>query len=99
MIPALFFNFKKALIPLMHDDTYTAMARVVQIVEDASYKSNDRRPKQESSKSKDRNNNEQTINVSLLEDEIKSKKMKFEEFDQDKIDVCDNINGYCPEFA
>ena len=29
MIPALFFNLRKALVPLMHDDTYRAMQQVV----------------------------------------------------------------------
>lgn len=42
MIPALFFNFKRALIPLMHDDTYEAMARVTAMVDANAYKSNDR---------------------------------------------------------
>ena len=30
MVPALFFNFRKALIPFLHDDTYTAMAKVAE---------------------------------------------------------------------
>jgi tRNA(Ile)-lysidine synthase TilS/MesJ len=29
MVPALFFNLKRALMPLMHDDVYEAMAKVV----------------------------------------------------------------------
>ena len=33
MVPALFNNMKKALVPLMHDDTYNAMQSVLQLVE------------------------------------------------------------------
>lgn len=29
MIPALFFNLRKGLVPLMHQDSYDAMSRVV----------------------------------------------------------------------
>eukprot|EP01034_Spumella_vulgaris_P024591 gene24590-30957_t len=42
MIPALFFNFKRALMPLLHDETYDAMDRVVKMVEANSYNSKDR---------------------------------------------------------
>lgn len=37
MIPGLFYNFKRALIPLMHDETYDAMNRVQDLVEANSY--------------------------------------------------------------
>lgn len=43
MVPALFHNIRKALIPLMHDETYEAMSRVSQMIEDAGYKETDRR--------------------------------------------------------
>lgn len=37
MVPAVFYNLKRALVPLLHDDTYEAMAKVVKMVEDNSY--------------------------------------------------------------
>lgn len=37
MIPGLFYNFKRALIPLMHDETYDAMNRVQDLVEANSF--------------------------------------------------------------
>jgi hypothetical protein len=43
MVPALFHNLRKALIPLMHEDTYQAMNRVSNLVEEAGYKETDRR--------------------------------------------------------
>ncbi len=43
MVPSLFYNLRKALLPLMHEDTYEAMHRVTQLVEEAGYKEKDRR--------------------------------------------------------
>ena len=37
MVPNLFFNLKRALMPLMHDDTYAAMASVTAGVEAANF--------------------------------------------------------------
>lgn len=34
MVPALFFNLRKAFMPLLHDDTYAAMQAVTLIAED-----------------------------------------------------------------
>ena len=35
MVPALFFNLRRALVPLMHDDSYAAMAAVAERIEKA----------------------------------------------------------------
>jgi len=35
MVPALFHNLRRALIPLMHDDTYTTMLAVTEAVENS----------------------------------------------------------------
>jgi hypothetical protein len=35
MVPALFHNMKRALVPLLHDDTYKTMYAVTQAVEEA----------------------------------------------------------------
>mmetsp|Transcript_108897 Transcript_108897/g.213357 ORF Transcript_108897/g.213357 Transcript_108897/m.213357 type:complete len:1217 (+) Transcript_108897:19-3669(+) len=37
MVPNLFFNLRRALTPLMHDATYTAMNQVTQLIEKANY--------------------------------------------------------------
>eukprot|EP01035_Chromulina_nebulosa_P025660 gene25660-33507_t len=44
MIPALFFNLRKALVPLMHGDSYVAMNHVVEQIERNGYKFNSRLP-------------------------------------------------------
>jgi tRNA(Ile)-lysidine synthase TilS/MesJ len=33
MVPALFYNLRRAFLPLMHEDTYVAMEKVSQMVE------------------------------------------------------------------
>lgn len=33
MVPALFYNMKRALLPLMHSDTYETMRRITQIID------------------------------------------------------------------
>lgn len=33
MVPALFYNMKRALLPLMHSDTYETMKRITQIID------------------------------------------------------------------
>lgn len=42
MIPALFYNLRKALMPLMHDDSYKAMAAVARTIEKNGCKNNSR---------------------------------------------------------
>lgn len=40
MVPALFHNMKRALLPLLHDDTYEAMNKVVAAIEEAGNSKN-----------------------------------------------------------
>jgi hypothetical protein len=45
MVPALFYNLRRAFLPLLHDDTYEAMQKVSQSLEEIA-----RLPKQDSSR-------------------------------------------------
>ncbi len=42
MVPALFYNLKKALLPLLHDDFYEATKRIVDGVEEAGSRGHSR---------------------------------------------------------
>jgi hypothetical protein len=42
MVPNLFYNLKRALTPLMHDDTYAAMANVTALIEKANFQPKNR---------------------------------------------------------
>jgi hypothetical protein len=42
MVPNLFYNLKRALTPLMHDDTYAAMAAVTTLIEKANFQPKNR---------------------------------------------------------
>eukprot|EP00981_Chlorochromonas_danica_P008910 scaffold2343_cov168-Ochromonas_danica.AAC.3 len=44
MVPALFYNMRKALIPLMHDDYYLTSRRIISAIEAAGTKPNSRPP-------------------------------------------------------
>ena len=44
MVPGLFYNLKRALLPLMHDDTYVTMGAVAAGVESAGRNPRDRQP-------------------------------------------------------
>lgn len=44
MIPELFFNLRRAFIPLMHDDAYNAMAKIADEIEKAGYSYKSRLP-------------------------------------------------------
>jgi hypothetical protein len=45
MIPALYYNLRRAFIPLLHDDTYIAMNNVVKLVEELGQDSRQRNKK------------------------------------------------------
>ena len=44
MVPSLFHNMKRALLPLMHDDTYEVMNSVVTAIEEAGSKAKNNIP-------------------------------------------------------
>lgn len=44
MVPNLFYNLKRALMPLLHDDTYVAMAAVTTAIEENNATTKSRAP-------------------------------------------------------
>lgn len=54
MIPGLYFNLRRALTPLMHDDTYAAMAQVTKEIESRAFDSSN--PKRDRGANKKRSN-------------------------------------------
>ena len=65
MIPALFFNLKRALIPLLDDSTYVTMQEVAAAAESRGRNGKDRLPSKK--QEQQRNNEVSTVRVCRLE--------------------------------
>jgi hypothetical protein len=96
MVPALFFNLRRAFLPLMHDDTYSAMHNVTKLIETIS-----RQPRSESTRAK---RPAETDGASTSDNEFESpvsKKVDRKNMFDDTIsngneaDQC-SASGYCP---
>ena len=68
MVPGLFYNLRKAFLPLLHDDTYVAMTNVVQQIEarNKGCKYNSQVTRNNNSKTEVFIENEKLLNDSLL---------------------------------
>lgn len=95
MIPALYYNLRRAFIPLLHNDTYTAMDRVAKEV--MALGQDTRQRKNDIDKDNDKNGKNKRQKKEDNEDtEPLSKRLKEEE---DNIVPSCSIDGLCFEIA
>ncbi len=80
MVPSLFNNLRKALVPLMHDETYVAMQNVIRNV-DRNEQLGKTKPKSSIINAEDNDDNDAT------EDTVSA--------ERENGGLC-SINGYCP---
>eukprot|EP00602_Paraphysomonas_sp_CaronLab_P001188 CAMPEP_0185020696 /NCGR_PEP_ID=MMETSP1103-20130426/3333_1 /TAXON_ID=36769 /ORGANISM="Paraphysomonas bandaiensis, Strain Caron Lab Isolate" /LENGTH=1106 /DNA_ID=CAMNT_0027551757 /DNA_START=21 /DNA_END=3341 /DNA_ORIENTATION=- len=96
MIPSLFNNLRKALLPLMHDDTYTAMERVSADIEKMGRRIGGRAPKgQQQHEGKSNSEDDaKRASVSVEGEESDGARKRFK-IDTSDTATCGTDGGYC----
>jgi hypothetical protein len=97
MIPSLFSNLRKALLPLMHDETYEAMKKVNSLVESLSNSNNNTNDRNSSKRNlEDVNANDNIVDNNEEQDSTETKKIRSDNIPSEcSINTCSEDSAYC----
>jgi hypothetical protein len=107
MVPNLFYNLKRALVPLMHDDTYAAMSAVTRMIETTGLNPRNRPPQGSGGSASHNKRPSRDQDATEMDVEVEAKRAKVapaeegaegsdEEGEPSGAPACGADGGYCP---